>query len=66
MASGSRFDHVDIIGSLEREEVRKLCESRMATTANISWIMPEDTLDYVMENTSGNPSKVMRLMRPCR
>ena len=31
----SRFDHVDIIGSLEREEVRQLCESRMATTANI-------------------------------
>ena len=32
----SRFDHVDIIGSLERDEVRNLCESRMATTANIS------------------------------
>ena len=59
----SRFDHVDIIGSLERDEVRKLCESRMATTANISWTMPEDALDYVMENTSGNPSRVMRLMR---
>ena len=59
----SRFDHVDIIGSLERDEVRKLCESRMATTANISWTMPEAALDYVMENTSGNPSKVMRLMR---
>ncbi|MGB1491263.1 MAG: helix-turn-helix domain-containing protein, partial [Candidatus Poseidoniaceae archaeon] len=59
----SRFDHVDIIGSLEREEVRQLCESRMATTANISWTMSEDSLDYVMENTSGNPSRVMRLMR---
>ncbi len=59
----SRFDHVDIIGSLVREEVRQLCESRMATTANISWTMSEDSLDYVMENTSGNPSRVMRLMR---
>jgi len=59
----SRFDHVDVIGSLERDEVRYLCESRMATTANISWTMPEDALDYVMENTSGNPSRVMRLMR---
>ena len=58
-----RFDHVDIIGSLGREEVRRLCESRVATTANLSWIMPDEALDYVMENTSGNPSKVMRLMR---
>lgn len=59
----SRFDHVDVIGSIGREEVRQLCESRMATTANLSWTMPDDALDYVMEHTSGNPSKVMRLMR---
>ena len=59
----SRFDHVDIIGALERDEVRRLCESRMATTANISWTMSDGALDYVMENTLGNPSRVMRLMR---
>ena len=58
-----RFDHVDIISSLERKEVKQLCESRMATTASLSWTMPEDALDYVMEKTSGNPSRVMRLMR---
>ena len=59
----NRFDHVDIIGALEKEEVKQLCESRMATSSNLSWTMPDEALDYVMDITLGNPSRVMRLMR---
>ena len=59
----NRFDHAEVIGSLGKSEVKKLCESRIASSSNLSWTMPEDALDYVMEATSGIPSKVMRLMR---
>ena len=59
----NRFDHAEVIGSLEKPEVKKLCESRIATSSNLSWAMPEEALDYVMDATSGTPSKVMRLMR---
>ena len=59
----NRFDHAEVIGSLEKSEVKKLCESRIATSSNLSWAMPEEALDYVMDVTSGTPSKVMRLMR---
>ena len=59
----NRFDHADIIGSLEKLQVKNLCESRMATSSNLSWDMPDDALEYVMEKTSGSPSKIMRLMR---
>ncbi len=59
----NRFDHADIIGPLEPEEVKELCESRIATSSNIPWNMRQEALDYVMEKTSGSPSKVMRLMR---
>ena len=59
----NRFDHADVISSLDSNEVSKLCESRIATASNLSWKMPESALEYVMEKTSGSPSKVMRLMR---
>tara|TARA_B110000444_G_C18830148_1_gene592705 strand:+ start:48 stop:1601 length:1554 start_codon:yes stop_codon:yes gene_type:complete len=59
----NQFDHFEIIKSLERDEIKELCESRMATAAKIGWDMPEDVLDYVMGNTNGMPTKVMRTMR---
>ena len=59
----NRFDHAEVIGSLGKSEVKKLCESRIATSSNLSWTMSKDALDYVMDATSGIPSKVMRLMR---
>lgn len=59
----NRFDHADVLSSLAREEVRILCESRIATASKLSWEIPEEALDFVFEKASGSPSKTMRLMR---
>ena len=59
----NQFDHFEIIKALEREEIKELCESRMATAAKIGWDMTDEVLDYVMANTNGMPTKVMRTMR---
>ena len=59
----NRFDHADVISSLTKEEVRRLCETRISTASKLSWEMPEESLDYLFEQTSGVPTKVMRLMR---
>ena len=59
----NRFDHDDVIHPLEIEEVKELCQTRIASASKISWEMPQLALEYVFEKTSGSPSKVMRLMR---
>ena len=59
----NRFDHADVISSLEKDEVRELCETRISTASKLSWEMPEQSLDYLFEQTSGSPTKVMRMMR---
>ncbi len=59
----NRFDHADIIKSLDKGQVKELCETRIATSSKVSWDIPEQALDYVFENTGGAPTKVMRLMR---
>ena len=59
----NRFDHDDVIHPLEIEEVKELCQTRIASASKISWEMPKLALEYVFEKTSGSPSKVMRLMR---
>ena len=59
----NNFDHSTVIKPLTEQEVKKLCESRIASASNISWNLTEEALLYVMENTKGNPSKVMRLLR---
>ena len=59
----NRFDHDDVIHPLEIEEVKELCQTRIASASKISWDMPQLALEYVFEKTSGSPSKVMRLMR---
>ena len=59
----NRFDHADVISSLTKEEVRNLCETRISTASKLSWEMSDESLDYLFEQTSGSPSKVMRMMR---
>ena len=59
----NNFDHSAVIKPLNEEEVKQLCESRIASASNISWDLPEEVLDYILEKTKGNPSKVMRLLR---
>ena len=59
----NRFDHADIIKSLDRDQVKELCETRIATSSKVSWDISEQSLDYVFEHTGGAPSKIMRLMR---
>jgi len=59
----NRFDHFEIIKPLEKDEVKVLCESRVASTSKIGWNIPDAALDYVVEKTNGVPSKVMRVMR---
>ena len=59
----NRFDHADVIQPLDLEQVRELCQTRIASASKISWDMPQLALEYVFEKTSGSPSKVMRLMR---
>ena len=59
----NRFDHADVISSLTKEEVRHLCETRISTSSKLSWEMSDESLDYLFENTSGSPTKVMRMMR---
>lgn len=59
----NRFDHADVIQPLDIEQVRDLCQTRIASASKISWDMPQLALEYVFEKTSGSPSKVMRLMR---
>jgi len=59
----NRFDHADVIQPLDLEQVRELCQTRIASASKISWDMPQLALEYVFDKTSGSPSKVMRLMR---
>ena len=59
----NRFDHDDVIHPLNIDEVKELCQTRIASASKISWDMPQLALEYVFEKTSGSPSKVMRLMR---
>ena len=59
----NRFDHDDVIHPLDIDEVKELCQTRIASASKISWEMPQSALEYVFEKTSGSPSKVMRLMR---
>ena len=59
----NRFDHDDVIHPLNIDEVKELCQTRIASASKISWEMPQLALEYVFEKTSGSPSKVMRLMR---
>lgn len=59
----NRFDSFEIIKPLERDEVKVLCETRMASTSKIGWELNQESLDYVFEKTNGMPSKVMRVMR---
>ncbi len=58
-----RFDHDDIILPMEHHDVKKLCESRIATASKLGWKMTDEAVGYVMEKTNGSPYKVMRLMR---
>jgi len=59
----NNFDHSAVIKSLIDDEVKLLCESRIASASNISWDLPDDALEYILEKTKGTPSKVMRLLR---
>ena len=59
----NNFDHSTVIKPLIEEEVKQLCESRIASSSNISWNLPDEALEYILEKTKGNPSKVMRLLR---
>lgn len=59
----NRFDHADVIKPMSIDDVRQLCQVRMATSSKIGWEMPDEALDYVFEETGGMPSKVMRLLR---
>ena len=59
----NRFDHADVIQPLDQEQVKELCQSRIASASKVSWEMPEAALESIFEKTSGTPSKVMRLMR---
>ena len=59
----NNFDHSTVIKPLNEEEVKQLCESRIASASNISWDLSEEALGYIFEKTKGNPSKVMRLLR---
>ena len=49
---------MEVIGSLENQFAKNYSDF---SSSNLSWTMPEDALDYVME--FWNPIKVMRLMR---
>ena len=59
----NRFDHDEVIHPLDIDQVKELCEARIASASKISWDMPQLALEYVFENTSGSPTKIMRLMR---
>ena len=59
----NRFDHADVLQPLDRDELKMLCEARIFSESKLNWEMPDDALDYVLEETSGSPAKVMRLMR---
>ena len=59
----NRFDSFEILKPLDRDEVKALCESRMASVSKMGWEITDSTLDYILEKTNGMPSKVMRVMR---
>ncbi len=58
-----QFDHFEIIKPLQRDNIKLLCESRVASASKIDWTIPEDALDYLIDKTNGVPSKLMRVMR---
>ena len=44
----NRFDHDDVIHPLDIDEVKELCQTRIASASKISWEMPQLALEYVL------------------
>ncbi len=58
-----RFDHLEVIHPLDVDEVKQLCEARIASSSRVGWTMTEEAAKRVHEESGGLPSRVMRLMR---
>lgn len=58
-----KFEHLEIVKPFEIDEIREVCELRVNSVSNVAWKMPEEALDYVMNNSSGKASKIIRIMR---
>ena len=58
-----KFEHLEVVKPFEIDEIREVCELRVNSVSNVAWKMPEEALDYVMNNSSGKASKIIRIMR---
>ena len=59
----SRFDHVEVLKPLQEEEVRELCQKRVASVSRAGWMMSDEALDFVVNECAGHPSRIIRKMR---
>ncbi len=58
-----KFDHLEVLHPLNNDDVKQLCELRMATASRTGWNASDELVDYLSERTGGNPLKIMRTMR---
>jgi hypothetical protein len=59
----SRFDHVEVLKPLQEEEVRELCQKRVASVSRAGWKMSDEALDFIVNECAGHPSRIIRKMR---
>jgi hypothetical protein len=59
----SRFDHVEVLKPLQEEEVRGLCQKRVASVSRAGWKMSDEALDFIVNECAGHPSRIIRKMR---
>jgi hypothetical protein len=59
----SRFDHVEVLKPLQEEEVRELCQKRVASVSRAGWKMSDEALGFIVNECAGHPTRIIRKMR---